>query len=90
MKQIFTFGPGHLGGTGFYHYVVVHGRDRSHCRELMLQTFGDKWAFQYDSEERAGVEKYGLILHVTIGAHDRRHARGASRDGSVAVRRRLR
>jgi hypothetical protein len=26
----------------------------------MVERFGTKWAFQYPSEDAAGVEKYGL------------------------------
>jgi len=30
------------------------------AREDMRDRFGSKWAFQYPSEEAAGVEKWGL------------------------------
>lgn len=28
--------------------------------EEMFEQFGDKWAFQYDSAEEAGVDRFGL------------------------------
>jgi len=65
-RQVFTFGYGHLDGNGHWLYVVVYGRDWGHCRELMHARFGDKWCGQYDSEEAAGVQKFGLELFETI------------------------
>jgi len=57
MKQIFTFGSGqkHEGC-----YIVIFGKTKAKCRQRMFRRFGSEWAFQYDSEEEAGVEKYNL------------------------------
>src|ERR1041384_6633004 len=62
-RYIFTFGANHthpitgerLGNC----YVVIEG-DKSESCVIMEQHFGQKWAFQYPSEEAAGVERYGL------------------------------
>lgn len=54
---IFTFCNDHQYPNS---YVKIHG-DFRHAREEMFVRFGSKWAFQYESEKEAGVEKYGLI-----------------------------
>jgi|GEM_PF-1719138 len=62
----FTFGYNHIhdGRRMDRCYVVFHGTHRS-AREKMVEHFGDKWAFQYHSAERAGVERWGLTeVHV--------------------------
>jgi hypothetical protein len=62
-KWWFTFGFGHThpttGESLAKCYVVLEG-DLNSTREVMAQHFGNKWATQYPSAERAGVEKYGL------------------------------
>lgn len=58
MKQFFTFGHGHPF-YGYYQVVVATGRGQA--RELMVKYFGTQWAFQYDSEDEFGVDKFGLI-----------------------------
>ena len=61
MKQkfIFTFGVDvddpHRNG---YHVIEANGIEAA--RKVMMERFGIKWAFVYDSEEAAGVEKYNL------------------------------
>jgi hypothetical protein len=54
----FTFGTGHLYPNG---YVVFHGTYAS-AREQMFEIFGPRWAFQYNSAEAAGVERFNLKL----------------------------
>ena len=52
---VFTFGIGQpLAGR----FVVIHGTYGS-ARDRMVELFGDKWGFQYSSEEEAGVERWG-------------------------------
>ena len=55
IKQIFTFG---YAQKYQHHYVVIEGKDRNDCRSKMFAIFGKKWAFQYDTEEQAGIEKW--------------------------------
>jgi len=59
IKQIFTFGYGQLHQGG---YTVIEAETRNECRKEMHHRYGRKWAFQYDSEEDAGVERFGLRL----------------------------
>jgi len=40
-------------------YTTVYGTI-DETRAHMLSIFGNKWAFQYASAERAGVERYNL------------------------------
>lgn len=54
----FTFGSSHAHPNG---YVVFHGTHAS-AREQMFDVFGSVWAFQYDSAEAAGVERFNLKL----------------------------
>jgi hypothetical protein len=39
---------------------VVTANTRQEARDIMFERFGNKWAFQYDSAEAAGVEKWNL------------------------------
>lgn len=49
-------------------YVIVHGRDEMHCRELMAAHFKrEDWAFQYPSAKACGVEEFRLVLVAEIG-----------------------
>ncbi len=52
-------------------YVVVEADNYEHARELMWARFGNGWAFQYPDEERAGVERWGLVLVETLKAGER-------------------
>lgn len=54
---IFTFGVNHPLGKC---YVVVRAADAVVAREKMFCTYGQRWAFQYESREAAGAERYGL------------------------------
>ncbi len=55
-EWIFTFGHGqqHFGT-----FVRIHGTFMS-AREEMFRRFDSKWCMQYESEEKAGVEKWNL------------------------------
>jgi hypothetical protein len=54
----FTFGSGQNPGLGYY--AVFHGTFNS-AREKMAAAYGERWAFQYPSAEKAGVERFGLV-----------------------------
>jgi hypothetical protein len=60
----FTFGADHTHPeTGLRlgrNFVRIHGTCDT-TREAMFKVFGNRWSHQYISEERAGVEKYGLV-----------------------------
>jgi len=59
---IFTFGFGHVA-TGDVplrnRFVRIRGTYEE-ARTEMLRRFGRTWAFQYESEEAAGVERFNL------------------------------
>lgn len=55
----FTFGCGQAFPGG---YVRINAQSSARAREKMLRLFSDRWSMQYDDEESAGVEKYGLRL----------------------------
>jgi hypothetical protein len=61
---IFTFGFGHTdpvtGESRSNKFVRIKAEGYEQARERMKATFGTQWAFQYESEEEAGVEKHGL------------------------------
>lgn len=54
--QLFTFGCGHTFSSG---YVVIEAETKGRCRELMFETFGEKWSMQYDHDHLNDLEKYG-------------------------------
>lgn len=70
----FTFGSGHVhpdspginaeGGESLAdRYVVIRGTYET-ARAIMVRFFGRVWCDQYESAERAGVERFGLVeLH---------------------------
>lgn len=71
-EWIFTFGGGHRlysvypgeapEGEGVpltYRFVRIEGT-RDSARAEIYRLFGRAWAFQYASEDAAGVEEYGL------------------------------
>lgn len=62
-EWIFTFGFGHLhpetGEKMADRYVRIPG-EFDQARETMVRRFGLKWAFQYGSEDEAGVSRFGL------------------------------
>lgn len=62
---IFTFGFDHFaedGTTLRNRFVRIHGT-YDEARAEMFRLFGRKWAFQYASEDEAGVVKYGLTRY---------------------------
>lgn len=46
-------------------YVVIHDTYTS-ARDRMCKIFGDKWAFQYENETKAGVKQYNLKCLITL------------------------
>jgi hypothetical protein len=60
---IFTFGFGHVhpesGESLRNRFVRIRGTF-SEARDEMVRRFGKKWAFQYKSEQDAGVGTYAL------------------------------
>lgn|SRR5690606_20864485 len=60
----FTFGVGHVhprtGASLANHYTTVTATSPDAARERMMRIFGNRWAFQYESAEKAGVERFGL------------------------------
>lgn len=56
-KYYFTFG---FGQPHENCYHVIEAEDSNKAREEMFRKFGDKWSFQYESAEKAGVEEYNL------------------------------
>ena len=68
-RWVFTFGFGHVhpetGESLKNCYVIFYG-DANETREEMEGYFGRKWAFQYPSEEAAGVDKYNLRRLVLV------------------------
>lgn len=92
MTRIFTFGYGqHDPRTGRGlddRFVRVEGDTDQHLRAKMLDRFGagnglGNWAFDYESEDAAGVARYGLIeidfqtgldIETTTHRHPRRRS----------------
>ena len=61
----FTFG---CGSDNANCYVEIQAEDYGKAREIMFEHYGDKWAFQYDSAEKAGVMEFGLY-RLSLGEH---------------------
>ena len=59
----FTFGFGQKHQNG---YVIIYADDPAEARDKMMEAYGPFWAFQYDSAEAAGVERFNLQLVETI------------------------
>ena len=60
MKEfIFTFGIG-IDEPNRSGYHVVQAPDKGRAREIMVERFGLKWAFQYSSRDDAGVNEFNL------------------------------
>lgn len=57
-SQVFTFGMGHPLFKN--HYIVIRADTKEECRNIMQSTFGSKWAFQYDTKEDAGVDRWDM------------------------------
>jgi hypothetical protein len=67
MNFIFTFGSGQAHHNG---YVRVVADSSNEARAAMFAIWGDKWSMQYDTEEEAGVGRFGLRC-VGVVAVDR-------------------
>jgi len=63
-EYIFTFATCHrrygisLGNS----YVLINAPTMSEARKIMFEQHDDKWAFAYESKEKAGVEEFNLVL----------------------------
>lgn len=58
MKYYFTFGSGQSPGIGFY--VMIEAENFGMAREEMVKRWGIKWSMQYDSADKAGIDRFGL------------------------------
>lgn len=59
---IFTFGFGHTdehGRSRANNYAVINGTF-SGARKQMIERYGLKWSFQYDTKDDAGVDEWKL------------------------------
>lgn len=63
-NQIFTFGCGHTFANRF---VVIEAETKERCRELMFETFGNKWSMQYDYDQKQSLENHNMkaIMNIT-------------------------
>lgn len=63
-NQIFTFGCGH---TLANHFVVIEAETKERCRELMCETFGNKWSMQYDYGQKQSLVNHNMktIMNIT-------------------------
>lgn len=52
ITNYFTFG---CGQTFAHHHVTITAKTAQRCREIMLNTFGEKWSMQYQNDPGAGV-----------------------------------
>lgn len=46
--QIFTFG---CGQTFPNRFVIIKSETKERCRQIMFDTFGEKWCMQYDYDK---------------------------------------
>lgn len=64
MEWIFTFGQEHYDSvTGEPlkdRFVRITANNKFAARQQMIQRYGMRWAFQYNSEEEAGVAEFDL------------------------------
>ena len=63
-KHFFTFGYDHKDKDGHSlgkFYTYTEAVDCNEAREKMFAIRGNKWAFEYDSEQDFGMIKYDLI-----------------------------
>ena len=59
---VVTFGYNMLPGIDYY--TTIYAEDEGEARNIMYAVT-NRWSFMYDSEEKAGVEKYHL-QHVSL------------------------
>lgn len=69
-RRVFTFGYGHVDPiTGVplaEKCAIVTASDASRCRDLMIEHFGNRWAFEYDSVEQATPPGTRIRVHVRV------------------------
>jgi len=56
-EYIFTFGCGQELENCF---CAIKAETSNAARKIMFARFGNKWSMQYDSRERAGVDRFNL------------------------------
>lgn len=65
---IFTFGVGqvnaHTGERMGNRFVRIYADSSENARKEMFHRFGRIWSMQYESEEQAGIKKWGLIEYT--------------------------
>jgi hypothetical protein len=65
VTTICTFGAGQVdprtGHSMANRFVRVEAATRQAARAAMFERFGKAWAFDYRTEEEAGVRQYGLV-----------------------------
>ena len=57
VKFYFTFGFGQGHDSC---YTIIEAEDSNKAREEMNRKWGNRWGFQYESKEAAGVERFNL------------------------------
>ena len=64
----FTFGHGHVspGGVNMMNAVVKIEGNYGEARDKMFELCGEKWAFQYDSPEAAGIGRFYGIYEIGL------------------------
>lgn len=66
ITQYFTFGCGHTFGGGSY--VKIEAESKERCREIMFETFSDKWSMQYD--EQHNLTDVNMVCIMAIRESD--------------------
>lgn len=61
-NYVFTF----TSSSELHAYYITICDTYTSARDRMCKIFGDRWAFQYDSPEKAGVNKYNLKLLISL------------------------
>lgn len=77
----FTFG---CGGAFRKHYVMIDASTYNTARQIMVEHFANLWAFQYDSAEEAGVERFGLECLCHIKENNKKNLQAYNPLGFVA------
>lgn len=73
-ERVFTFGYGHTEPGAIpgervslaEKYALVRAATAERCREVMLDYYGNRWAFEYDTVFEASVGGWSPELHVTL------------------------
>jgi hypothetical protein len=61
-SYVFTF----TQSSELHSYYVTICDTHTKARDRMHEIFGDKWAFQYENEAKAGVKQYNLKCLITL------------------------